>query len=387
MYARQAICAGAGVLDDSFLLAGDRNSVDIIINHHVCGNIFMLESVIHTERRALYVAEIGLNHNGDMNTARAMISAAARAGADAVKFQTFVPELMNSVYTADLLEKGMELKRDTGLVDFFRKFIFDREQYRDLQSAAAEEGTIFFSSVFDIDSLNLLEGLDVPLFKLASSEATNHPLISAVADTGKPAILSTGMASEKEIEMAVSLFRKKSGAELVLMHCVSLYPARADQVNLSRIPALARRFGLTVGFSDHSKEAITPMLAASMGARIFEKHFTIDRFHDCPDKDISFTPEEFSGMIESVETAVAMIGDGTISSGSAEAGTARAARRSLFARRFIPKGKKIEKDDLAALRPGVGIPVYDLELVAGRTAAVDINEDFLIRKEYLQNKK
>ncbi len=343
----------------------------------------MLESIIHTERKALYIAEIGLNHNGDMDTALAMISSAGHAGADAVKFQTFVPELMNSVYTADLLKGGRELKRDSGTVDFFRRFVFDRDRYRALQSAAQEAGTVFFSSVFDADSLEMLEGLDVPLYKLASSEVTNHPLIAAVAGTGKPAILSTGMASEDEIEMAVSLFRKKSGAELLLLHCVSLYPAAADRVNLSRIPALARRFGLPVGFSDHTREPFTPMLAACMGARIFEKHFTIDRFHECPDKDISFTPEEFAGMIGSVETALAMIGDGAISSGSAEAGTARAARRSLFARRAIPRGATIGKDDLVALRPGTGIPPYGLGLVAGKRAAVDIPEGYLIRKEYL----
>jgi sialic acid synthase SpsE len=344
----------------------------------------MLDSIIHSERRALYIAEIGLNHNGDMDTALAMIASAARAGADAVKFQAFVPELMNSVYTADLLGSGRELKRDSSMVDFFRRFVFDREQYRVLRSAAEEAGTIFFSSVFDAGSLDMMEGVGVPLYKLASSEVTNHPLIGAVADTGKPAILSTGMASEEEIDMAVSLFRKRSGAELVLLHCVSLYPARADQVNLSRIPSLARRFGAPVGFSDHSREAITPALAACMGARIFEKHFTIDRFHDCPDKDISFTPEEFTGMIGSVETAVAMIGDGTISSGSAEAGTARASRRSLFARRLIPRGATIGEDHLVALRPGVGIPAYDIGLVAGRRAGVDIPEGYLIRKEYLR---
>jgi sialic acid synthase SpsE len=345
----------------------------------------MLDSIIHTERKALYVAEIGLNHNGDLDTALAMISSAARAGADAVKFQTFAPEQMNSVYTADLLEGGRERKRDSGTVDFFRRFVFNPDQYRELKSAAKEAGSIFFSSVFDADSLEMLEGLGVPLYKLASSEVTNHPLIAAVAETGKPAILSTGMASEEEIEMAVSLFRKRSGAELVLLHCVSLYPTAAERANLSRIPALSRRFGLPVGFSDHSREAFTPMLAACVGARLFEKHFTIDRFHDCPDKDISFTPEEFAGMIGSVETAIAMIGDGAISSGSAEAGMARAARRSLFARRRIPRGATIVRDDLVALRPGVGIPPCDVGLVAGRTAAVEIPEGYLIRKEYLDN--
>ncbi|MBN1497797.1 MAG: N-acetylneuraminate synthase family protein [Spirochaetes bacterium] len=344
----------------------------------------MLESVIQSVRNAIYVAEIGLNHNGDMDTARAMIQRAARAGADAVKFQTFVPELMYSEFTADLLESGVERLRDATMVDFFRGLVFNRDQYRLLQKIAEEEGTVFFSSVFDLDSLNLLEGLGVPLYKLASSEVTNHALIEAVARTGKPAILSTGMAAEDEIGAAVSLFRRSGGGELVLMHCVSLYPTPADQANLARIPALERRYGLATGFSDHTREAVAPVLAAALGARIFEKHFTIDRLHDCPDKEISCTPEEFSGMIRSVETAIEMTGGGAIAYERAEAATARAARRSLFARRAIARGAIIGRDDIVALRPGIGIPPSELESVLGKTSAADIPEGYLIRKEHLR---
>lgn len=343
----------------------------------------MLESILQTGRRALYVAEIGLNHNGDLNTALAMIEAAARAGADAVKFQTFVPELMSSVYTKDLLETGAERKPDTALVDFFRRFVLTRSQYGELKAAAGRAGVLFFSSVFDLESLDLMEGLGTALYKLASSEVTNHPLIEAVAETGKPAILSTGIATEEEIGMAVDVFRRKSRAELVLMHCVSLYPTRPEQANLARIPALAGRFGLPVGFSDHLREHTAPMLAAALGARIFERHFTIDRFHECPDKDISCTPEEFAAMIQSVEEAVAMIGGGAISYGEAEAETARGARRSLFARRHIPRGAVIGEDDLVFLRPGVGIPVYERGSVVGKHSRVDIPADHLIRKEYI----
>lgn len=331
----------------------------------------------------MYIAEIGLNHNGDLDVAVTMIRAAAAAGADAVKFQTFVPELMSSVYTKDLMAAGVEREADTGLVDFFRTFVFNRTQYRLLQSAAVEAGVLFLSSVFDAESLDLLEGLDVPLYKLASSEVTNHPLIRAVAKTGKPLVLSTGMATEDELAGAIGQYSASGGPEIVLLHCVSLYPTRADQVNLARIPALARRFGLAVGFSDHTREAVTPMLAAAMGARIFEKHFTIDRFHECPDKDISCTPEEFAAMIESVETAVAMTGTGMLSYGEDEAVTARGARRSLFARRFIPAGKSIEEEDLVALRPGVGIPPSETARVIGRKSKVDIAPDFLLRMEYL----
>ncbi len=344
----------------------------------------MLDSIIKKRRNAIYIAEIGLNHNGNPDTAVRMIQAAARAGADAVKFQTFVPELMSSVYTKDLMGPGFERQRDTGLVDFFRTFVLNRDQYRALQKAAEAEGLVFFTSVFDTESLEMMEGLDLPLYKLASSEVTNHPLVRAVAATGKPLILSTGMSSEEEIAAAVDLYRGQGGTELVLLHCVSLYPTPAGRVNLARIPALAGRFGLPVGFSDHTREAAAPMLAAAVGARIFEKHFTIDRFHECPDKDISCTPEEFAGIIDSVELAVTMTGNGAAAFGGEEAGTARGARRSLFARRFIPAGKVIDGDDLVALRPGVGIPPSDLVQVVGKMSGVDVPEGYLIRRENLR---
>ena len=342
----------------------------------------MLESIIKTGRKALYIAEIGLNHNGDADMAVSMIEAAAAAGADMVKFQTFVPGLMSSVYTADLMSSGREWRPDTSLIDFFRTFVFDRGQYRELMEAAAARGVAFFSSVFDLESLTLLEELGAALYKVASSEVTNHPLIAGVADTGKPVILSTGIATGDEISRAVDLFRGRSGAELILMHCVSLYPTMPEQVNMRRLPALRERFGLEVGFSDHTRETAAPVLAAGFGARIFEKHFTIDRNYDCPDKDISCTPDEFAAMVASVESAIAMIGTGDISYCEAEAGVARAARRSLFARRSIPRGKRIDADDLVALRPGVGMPVYESDTVIGRTSRVDIPENYLIRREY-----
>lgn len=344
----------------------------------------MLDDLMPTERRARYVAEIGLNHNGSVETARAMIVAAAQAGADAVKFQVFVPELMASPDADELLSPGAREKGGGGAVDFFRAFALDERELQALKDAAGAAGVLFFSSVFDLESLGLLERLGVALYKLASSEVTNHPLIAAVAGTGKPLILSTGISSEEEIEMAVSLFQRESGADLALLHCVSLYPTGAEHANLARVASLARRFALPVGFSDHTREPAAPMLAAALGARIFERHFTIDRFYDCPDKEISSTPEEFSAMIRSVESAIAMVGDGALASGSAEEGVARAARRSLFARRGIPKGKQLDEEDLVALRPGVGISPHRMGSVLGRRSRRDIPPGGLIRPEDLE---
>jgi N,N'-diacetyllegionaminate synthase len=345
----------------------------------------MLDGIIKTKRHAKYIAEIGLNHNGDREVARAMISAAARAGADFVKFQAFVPELLYSIYTDDLLNSGREASGDSGRIDFFRKFVLGRKDYLELRRFADGLGVHFFSSVFDIESLRLMEDVGVPLYKIASSEVTNCTLVEAIAETGRPAVLSTGISREDEIRRAVEIFRKRSKAELILMHCVSLYPTPPEQANLARITALAAAFGLPVGFSDHTRDAAAAIVAASLGARIFEKHFTIDRFHDCPDKEISSTPEEFSGMIDSVEKAIGMIGTGAISYGDSEAGVALASRRSLFARRSIPAGKMIEEDDLISLRPGVGMPVYDIKRVVGKRSMVDIPESYLLRDEYVSS--
>lgn len=341
----------------------------------------MIDAFKNPRRNAFYIAEIGMNHNGDPEMARAMIRAAAGAGADAVKFQTFVPEMMNSVHTSSLLETGREGKPDRSLIDFFSKFVFGRETYAELKNYADGQGVVFFSSPFDFPSVELLESIGVPLYKIASSEVTNHGLISMIARTGKPAIMSTGISKVEDVDSAVECFLKSGGKDLSILHCVSLYPAPPGALNLRRIVSLRERYGLAVGFSDHSRGLEAVSAAAILGARIFEKHFTVDRNHDCPDKDVSLAPDDFSGMIGAAERAISMLGGGDISYGEAEHPVARAARRSLFAKKFIPRGKTIEADDLIALRPGVGIGPDRIMTVTGRQTVRDIREGDLIRPE------
>lgn len=340
----------------------------------------MLEK--HPGREARYIAEIGLNHNGDMEMAARMITAAAAAGADAVKFQTIVPEGLVSSFGKALMEEDREAYRDFETIEFFRQFFFDEEQHRRLAEVAGGEGIYFLSSPFAEESVTLLEETGVPLYKLASSEVTNIPLVEKVAATGKPCILSTGMAREEEIRAALDCF--KGRGEVLLLHCVSNYPLEPQNANLNRISRLRSCFGGEVGFSDHSRGSELMRLASMLGARVFEKHFTIDSSYDCPDKEVSVTPEGFSSLIEEVEEAIAMAGNGEIDFGDAEAEIARGARRSLFARKSIPAGKIIKKEDLIALRPGTGISPDKIHDVAGRKAAREIEKDMLIRDEYLQ---
>ena len=338
----------------------------------------------HPHKKGIYIAEIGLNHNGDFKTAAAMIESAALAGASAVKFQTIVPELLNSIYTSSLLNDESELRPDYGAINFFKPFALTFEDYAALKALAEKLGLLFFSAPFDADSLDVLKKLDISLYKIASSEVSNIQLIKKIAQTGKPAIISTGMSSSGEIEAAINAYRTAGGVKLALFHCVSNYPTLAEHINLSRILSLKREFDLEIGFSDHTKGWKAAALAAAIGVRIFEKHFTIDKNHECPDKDVSLSPDEFSFMINEIEEAILMLGDGGIDYGESEREVAWAARRSLFANRDICSGSIVSEDDIVALRPGTGIPASAIDSLIGRRVKTDIAKDAVLRTDYFE---
>ncbi len=343
----------------------------------------MLNKFKSKKRECLYIAEIGLNHNGSMQTAKELVISAAKTGVDCVKFQTFIPENMNSIYTSSLLKSGKEEKPDKSQVEFFRNYVLNEGEYRELKKLSDDLGLVFFSSPFDRESVDLLERLDVSLYKVASSEVTNHRLLKRIGDTGKPVILSTGMVTEHEIAEALALLKSRGTGDILLLHCISLYPLNPETANLKRIRTLREKFGRETGFSDHTRGTEAAVLAVSLGARVFEKHFTLSEDFDCPDRDVSFTGERMSAYMESVESAVKMLGSGGISFSEDEAVTARAARRSIFARREIPAGKVIEEDDLTVLRPGVGIPASMIDNILGRKSSVRIDKDYMVREEHL----
>jgi sialic acid synthase SpsE len=330
-------------------------------------------------KEPFFIAEIGLNHNGNYAAAEEMIRKASECGADAVKFQTFVPELMNSLFTRDLLSGKMNPEPDMSIIDFFRTFVFSEDEYRRLRDLAHEAGLIFFSAPFDTPSVDMLERIDIPLYKVASSEITNIPLLERIGLTGKPVLLSTGMAREDEIDKAVSILKGHGSGQIVILHCVSLYPLEAEEANLGRITALKKRFNTTVGLSDHSRGTFSAGIAAALGAKVFEKHFRLNHNHDCPDKDVSATPEEFKFMVESVKLAITMTGTGAIECKGRECETAKGARRSLFAAEDIKTGTIIREKQLIPLRPGTGIPVSEFYSVTGKQAVVDIKKGSLIK--------
>lgn len=339
---------------------------------------------IFNNKKTVFIAEIGLNHNGDAALAEEMIVKAAEAGADAVKFQTFVPEKMNSPYTSSLLKTGEEKDPDYGIIDFFRKFSFTETQWIRLKEISEKCRTEFFSAPFDAESVELLERLNVKLYKIASSEVTNTPLIRKIGATRKPVLLSTGMTSESDIELSLKNLKESGNGETHLLHCVSLYPAAKNEANLKRIVSLRERFGIPAGLSDHTGDYQSAVIAAALGATVIEKHFMIDRNQDCPDKDVSLTAESFREMIEKVNETLAILGDGKIPYSGRESDTARAARKSLFASKKINAGEIISADSIIALRPGTGISPNMIDDMTGKKSKIEINEGSLLKWEYFE---
>jgi len=339
---------------------------------------------IFKNKKIIFIAEIGLNHNGDPALAEEMIVKAVEAGADAVKFQTFLPEKMNSHFTSSLLNSGEEKNPDYGIIDFFRKFCFTEDQWIKLKKVSDRRGVEFFSAPFDFESVELLERLNVRLYKVASSELTNTPLIKKIGSTKKPVLLSTGMALEADIDLSLKHLKESGNSGTVLLHCVSLYPANKDEANLRRIVSLRERFGVPAGISDHTAGYETSVIAAVLGSVVIEKHFMIDKNHDCPDKDVSLTAESFKEMIEKVNEAFVILGDGKIQYSGREADTARAARKSLFALKKIAAGEILSEDSVIALRPGVGISPNRIDDLTGKKSRIEINEGSLLKWEYFE---
>jgi N-acetylneuraminate synthase/N,N'-diacetyllegionaminate synthase len=339
---------------------------------------------IFNNKKIIFIAEIGLNHNGDPALAEEMIVRAAEAGADAVKFQTFIPEKMNSPYTVSLLKNDGDTNADYGIIDFLSKFTFNKDQWKKLKQVSEKCRTEFFSAPFDSESVELLESMDVRLYKIASSELTNTPLLRKVGASKKPVLLSTGMALENEIGFSLKNLKESGNPETILLHCVSIYPAKKDEANLKRIVSLREKFGVPVGLSDHTGDYSSAVIAAALGAVAIEKHFMIDQNQDCPDKDVSLTADGFKDMIEKVNDAVILMGDGKIPYTGREADTASAARRSLFASKKITAGETLSENSIIALRPGTGISPNMIDDITGKKSKIDINEGSLLKWEYFE---
>lgn len=319
------------------------------------------------------VAEIGMNHNGDVDLAETMIAAAAESGADAVKFQFFIAE---HFVTADAMVYGDD-KDDvpSRQVDMLKPYELQLDEWRRLQKFSESRGIIFFGTPLDSPSVDLVRELDTPLVKIASCDCNNSLLIRQVAELNKPTILSTGMSTIGEISTAVDEFSGHGDGTLALMQCVSSYPAALADANVRTIPHLAGIFGLPVGFSDHCKENASAFAAAALGAVIIEKHFTSDNDLPGVDQNMSLNPEEFKNLattVRGIEQALGQPHKGVLNS---EQAARENARRGLVAARDIEKGETVTADMIAAKRPASGISPNLIDSVIGLKANGTIKQD------------
>ncbi len=323
------------------------------------------------------IAEAGANHNRDLPTALRLIEVAAEAGADAVKFQTYTAEGLYSRRTPDisyLKENGLVSEKES-VWDLIKRVEIPWEWHADLARHAASSGIAFFSTPFEEAAVDVLEAVGVPAYKIASYEVNHLPLIERVARTGKPLLISTGMASLGDIERALDTAAAAGAQDLMVMHCAVNYPPRFADLNLRAITTLRNAFQIPIGWSDHTPGHTADVVAVTLGACAVEKHFTLSRDQTGPDHPFALEPGELRGMVTAIREAEDALGSSVKRVTDAEADLFRLGRRSLVAARDVPAGGVLARDDLAVKRPGFGIPVDALEQVVGRHVAHDVVSD------------
>ncbi|MCS7166161.1 MAG: N-acetylneuraminate synthase [Gemmatales bacterium] len=314
------------------------------------------------------IAEAGVNHNGDLELAKRLVEVAAQAGADAVKFQTFRTEQLVSHEAPLAKYQESNLAKVRTQAQMLKKLELSDSEFRILADYARAQGLIFLSTAFDTASADLLESIGVPAYKVPSGELTNTEFLQYLAKRMKPMIISTGMATLAEVEAAVEAIEACGNDKYALLHCVSNYPAQAEEVNLRAMLTLKTAFQAPIGYSDHTIGLIIPIAAVALGACILEKHFTLDRTLPGPDHKASATPEELKQLIDSVRQVERAMGDGRKRPVPSEQDTMRAARKSLVAACDISAGTRLETEHIALRRPGTGLPPSAKPFLLGRRA-------------------
>lgn len=318
------------------------------------------------------IAELSANHNGNLERALAIMTAAKEAGASAVKLQTYRPDTITLKSERPEFQIHGGLWDGHSLYDLYEWAHTPWEWHQALFAKGRELGLTVFSSPFDFSAVDLLESLNCPAYKIASFELVDLPLIRYAAQTGKPLIMSTGMANEAEIAAAVEMALKHGNGQLALLHCVSGYPAPAAEYNLRAIPMLRQRFGVQVGLSDHTLGSATAIAATGLGTTLIEKHFTLARADGGPDCAFSIEPAELAELVASVNTAQAALGVADYQLTPSEQGN-RAFRRSLYLVKDIANGERLTEAHIKSVRPALGLPPADYDRLLGKRVTRDMS--------------
>lgn len=328
--------------------------------------------------RTLIIAEAGVNHNGNLDIAKKLVVAAKEAGADVVKFQTFNVDAITSKYA----EMAQYQKDNIGKVksqkEMLAELTLSHSEFAELADFCKSLDIQFLSTPFDIPSIEFLKELGCKLWKVPSGEITNYPYLVEIAKTHNEVILSTGMSTLDEVEAAVSLLRENGSGKITLLHCTTQYPTPYEDVNLTAMLTLKNKFGVDVGYSDHTEGIEIPIAAVAMGARVVEKHFTLDRKMEGPDHKASLEPLELKQMIMSIRHIEEALGNGEKKPVDIEKANMKVARKSIVARRNIKAGEILTEDNITTKRPGNGINPMLWTQVLGTEAVRDFEEDELI---------
>lgn len=325
------------------------------------------------------IAEAGVNHNGSLKWAKEMVIEAREAGADAIKFQTFKSEKLVSTFA----EKAAYQIENTGSADesqleMVKKLELSFDDFRELQAYSKEKGIQFLSTPFDLESIDFLNQLEMPFWKLPSGEVTNYPYLVKIAQTHKDIVMSTGMCTLDEISEALAVLRENGAGKIALLHCNTEYPTPMEDVNLKAMESLRKAFDAPIGYSDHTKGIEVPIAAVAIGAMIIEKHFTLDRNMEGPDHKASLEPSELKVMVQAIRNIEKAIGTGDKKPTPSEIKNMAIARKSIVAGQPIKKGEIFTEKNITTKRPGTGISPMKWRQVLGQKATRDFIEDELI---------
>ena len=329
-------------------------------------------------KNCFIVAEVGVNHNGNIKLAKKLIGVAKKSGVDAIKFQTFKSEdlVTEQGKMADYQKKNTGEKESQLLM--LKKLELSDKHFIELKKYCDNKKIIFLSTPHTEEAVNFLEPL-VPVYKIGSGDLTNLPFLEKVAKKKKPIILSTGMATLKEVKEAIKTIKKQKNNKIILLHCTTNYPASPNEANLRAILTMKKEFNLPVGYSDHAEGINISLVAVGLGACLIEKHFTLDKNLPGPDHKASLVPVELKGLVEEIRNIEKAMGNGIKKPNKSEEKIKKIVRKSIIAGQDIKKGTKIKKDMLVIKRPGIGIEPKYLNKIIDKTAKKDIKKDSLIK--------
>lgn len=346
--------------------------------------ITIADKRIGSEYPCFIIAEAGVNHNGDVSLAKRLIDAAVQSGADAVKFQTFHTD-KNITHTAEKADyQKHTTPSDESQYDMIKKLELPDDVFFELSDYAKNRGIIFLSTPFDNESVDLLDRIDVPAFKIPSGEITNYPLLKKIAEKERTIILSTGMATLGEVEDAFHYLKKCGAEDIILLHCTTSYPASIQSVNLRAMETLRCAFQVPVGYSDHTEGITIPIAAVAMGACVLEKHFTLDRTLPGPDHKASLEPHELRAMVKAIRDVETARGNGIKEPNKEEEAIKKVARKSIVAQCDINAGYRLKESDLAIKRPGTGIEPRYFGLIVNKKARIHIQQDQVIMWDMIE---